>query len=227
MTKSGNAERFYSCFYSTTALNAVKHFKGLSRNAATLLSTKVADCMLAHSKEKIESTYTCAPLTKLSDEEKAGLQYIGGYVLHKLHTKHVSKSSESEQAISILKAGKLEDQNAIECQKLTSSLNRGGSWAITKSAQSIFERTEHYFRDTTSNTTVQNIAFASIISRSVHDVEVVSAYNSLLSNSQLIINSSVAKDVLHNIIQLYVKVRSFSFAKDIIQNIKQCFLVFL
>lgn len=141
--------------------------KGLSRNAATLLSTKVADCMLVHSKEKIESTYTCAPLTKLSDEEKAGLQYIGGYVLHKLHTKHVSKSSESEQAISILKAGKLEDQNAIECQKLTSSLNRGGLWAITKSAQSIFERTEHYFRDTTSNTTVQNIAFASIISRSV------------------------------------------------------------
>lgn len=149
LTKSGNAERFYSCFYSTIALNAVKHFKGLSRNAATLLSTKVADCMLVHSKEKIESTYTCAPLTKLSDEEKAGLQYIGGYVLHKLHTKHVSKSSESEQAISILKAGKLEDQNAIECQKLTSSLNRGGLWAITKSAQSIFKRTKHYFRDTT------------------------------------------------------------------------------
>ena len=205
MTKSGNAERFYSCFYSTIALNAVKHFEGLSRNAATLLSTKVADCMLAHSKEKIESIHTCAPLTKLSDEEKAGLQYIGGYVLHKLHTKHASKSSESEQALSILKAGKLEDQNSIECQKLTSSLNRGGLWAITKNAQSIFERTEHYFRDATSKT-VQNIAFATIISRSVYDVEVVSAYNSMLSNSELIINSSsVAKDVLHNIIQLYEK----------------------
>lgn len=217
---SGNAERFYSSFYSTIALNAVKHFEGLSRNAATLLSTKVADCMLAHSKEKIESMYTCAPLTKLSDEEKAGLQYIGGYVLHKLHTKHAGKSSESEQAISILKAGKLEDQNAVESQKLTSSLNRGGLWAISKNAQSIFERTEHYFRDATSKTNMQNIAYASIISRSVHDVEVVSAYNSMLSNSELIINSSVAKDVLHNIIQLYIKVRSFSFAKDIIQKHK-------
>ncbi|KAK2547635.1 hypothetical protein P5673_032331 [Acropora cervicornis] len=220
LIKSGNAERFYSCFYSTKALNAVKYFKGLSRNAATLLSTKVADCMLAHSKEKIESIYTCTPLTKLSDEEKAGLQYIGDYVLHKLHTKHAGKSSESEQAISILKAGKLEDQNAIECQKLTSCLNRGGLWAISKNAQLIFERTEHYFRDATSKANVQNIAFANIISRSVHDVEVVSAYNSMLSNSELIINSSVAKDVLHNIIQLYVKVRSFSFAKDIIQKHK-------
>ena len=33
---SGNAERFYSSFYSTIALNAVKHFEGLSRNAATV-----------------------------------------------------------------------------------------------------------------------------------------------------------------------------------------------
>ena len=57
LIKSGNAERFYSSFYSTIALNAVKHFEGLSRNAATLLSTKVADCMLAHSKEKIELNY--------------------------------------------------------------------------------------------------------------------------------------------------------------------------
>jgi len=96
-------------------------------------------------------------------------------------------------------------QNAIECQKLTSSLNRGGLWAISKNAQSIFERTEHYFRDATSKTNVQNIAYASIISRSVHDVEVDSTYNSMLSNSELIINSSVTKNVLHNIIQLYVK----------------------
>ena len=41
----------------------------------------------------------------------------------------------------------------------------------------------------------------------------------MLSNSELVINSSVARDVLH-IIQLYVKVRSSSFAKDIIQKHK-------
>ena len=60
---------------------------------------------------------------------------------------------------------------------------------------------------------------------SVHDVEVVSAYNSMLLDSELMINKGVAKDVLHTIIELYVKVRSFSFAKDIIQrhkmNLKQ------
>lgn len=220
LAKSGNAERFYACFYSTIVINAVKHFEGLSRNAATLLSTKVADCMLAHSKKRVEND-TCVLPTKLSDEETAGLQYIGGYVLHKLHKKHANacKSSENEQSISILKAGKVENHNA-ESQKLTSCLNRGGLWAISKYSQTIFERTEHYFRAATSKPNLQNIDFTSVISRSVSDVEAVSAYNSILSDSELMINNSVAKDVLHNIIQLYVKVRSFSFAKDIIQKHK-------
>ena len=143
-----------------------------------------------YSKEKIENqTSTCSLLTKLSSEEKAGLQYIGGYVLHKLHNKHVNtkKSSESEQAISILKAGKARDQDSIQSQRLTSSLNRGGLWAITENAQSVFERTEHYFRDVTSDNDFQKIDVTSVISRSVHDVEVVSAYNSMLLDSELMI----------------------------------------
>ena len=41
LKKSGKTERFYACFYSSIVLN----FKGLTRNAATLLSTKVADCL--------------------------------------------------------------------------------------------------------------------------------------------------------------------------------------
>jgi len=48
--------------------------------------------------------------TVLSDRETAGLQYLGGYVLGNLHKKHgTKKSPESQHAMSILKAGKLED----------------------------------------------------------------------------------------------------------------------
>ena len=168
--------------------------------------------MSGHSKEKIESMYTCAPLTKLSDEEKAGLEYIRGYVLHDLHTKHASKSLESERAISILKAGKLADQNAIECQKLTSSLYRGGLWAVSKNAQSIFERTEHYFRDATSRTNVQMLVLYQDLFMMLKLSHTIQCFPIL----KLIINSSVAKDVLHNIIQLYVKVRSFFFLQKIL-----------
>lgn len=224
LVKSGNAERFYTSFYFAVVSNTVILFEGLSRDAATLLSTKVADFILAGSKEKAKdsSICTCAPLTKLSAEEEAGLQYIGGYVLHKLHNKlaNSKKSPEIEQAISILKAGKSDDQAVSDSQRLTSSLNRGGLWTITKNTQTIFERAEHYFRDITSKADIRKLDCTDIISRSTHDIDVVSAYHLILSDAELTAESTVAKDVLHNIIQLYVRVRSFSFAKDIIQKHK-------
>ena len=39
LTKNGNAEKFYSKYYATIALQATKYFTGLSRNSATLLAT--------------------------------------------------------------------------------------------------------------------------------------------------------------------------------------------
>lgn len=47
-------------------------------------------------------------------------------MLHKLYRNHAKvNSKESQQAMAILKAGKLED-NSDSSQKLIASLNRGG-----------------------------------------------------------------------------------------------------
>ena len=104
-------------FYSTVPLKSTSYFVGLSRNAATLLSTKLADHMLSYSKKQ-EFTNSSASSAKLTEKEMAGLQYIGGYVLNKLHHKHAqSKSSklpESQQAMSILKAGREETVDASQ-----------------------------------------------------------------------------------------------------------------
>ena len=48
------------------------------------------------------------------------------------------------------------------------------------------------------------------------DPDVLSSYDVIVSESGLHIDSSVSKDILHYIIYLYVRVRSFSLAKDII-----------
>lgn len=55
---------------------------------------------------------------------------------------------------------------------------------------------------------------------SVKDPQVTASYNVILSDAELEICNSVSKDILHSIISLYVKVHSFSFAKDIVQNYK-------
>lgn len=51
LTKNGNAEKFYSKNYAKMALHATKYFPGLSHNSGTLLSTKLTDRLLTHSKE--------------------------------------------------------------------------------------------------------------------------------------------------------------------------------
>ena len=65
-------------------MNATKYFKGLTRNAATLLATKVADTMIANSKKQKLSSVSNESIHELTDKQKAGLQYVSGYVLQNL-----------------------------------------------------------------------------------------------------------------------------------------------
>ena len=101
-------------------------------------------------------------------------------------------------------------------------MNRGGLWAISKNAQTIFERTQHSFRVVTGKPCLQRIDTAAVVSKSVSDTDVVAAFTTMLSDSEPTVDNVVGKDLLYNIVDLYVRVRSFSFAKDIIQkhNIK-------
>ena len=88
--KNGDLEKFYQKYYATVPVKSTQFFTGLSRNAATLLSTKVADCLIAYCKRSFNSGDKSNPTTTvLSERKRAGLQYLGGYVLHNLYKKHV------------------------------------------------------------------------------------------------------------------------------------------
>ena len=84
------------------------------------------------------------------------------------------KIPENEQAMFILKAGKAGDK--LE-NKFISSLNRGGLWAVTRGAQLIFERSEHYFRLASSDWTTHKIDCSCVVSKTVADADVVTAYS--------------------------------------------------
>ena len=220
-TRNVDAEKFYAKYYSTVAAKSIQFFSGISRNTATLLATKVADCLLAYSKQQKQSTESSHHIkTVLSDKEKAGMQYLGGYVLHNLHKKHGRTNSvESQQAMAILKAGKLESVTDSS-QKLVSALNRGGLWPITQPAQQLFLKVEYIFRQFTSKPDLQRLDISGITNKAKSDSGILAYYNLMVSDAELEPDSHVCKDVLHGIVSLYVHVRSFSFAKDIIQHYK-------
>ena len=219
--KNGDLEKFYQKYYTTVPVKSTQFFPGLTRNAATLLSTKVADCLIAYCKKSKNSVENINPTTTaISETERAGLQYLGGYVLHNLYKKHAKTGTvESQQAMAILKAGKLDCIDDPK-QKLISSLNRGGLWSITEPAQNIFVKAEHYFRQLAPKVALQGIEIIAITLKATSDSDVLSNYGLIITDAEIKPSSHVIKDVLHGIITLYVRVRSFSFARDVIEKYK-------
>lgn len=218
-TKSGNLDKYYSKYYAKVPLRSTTFFSGLSRNAATLLSTKIANSLIAFNKMERESTNTT---TILNERDIAGLQYLGGYVLHKLYRKHAkANTKESQQAMAILKAGKLEEStHGATTQKLITSLNRGGLWSITMPAQRIFVKIEKHFRLLTPNINLQGINLSGITRKAITDSDILSNFDLMVADASIESGSYIRKDVLYSIVKLYVRVQAFSVSKDVIQKYK-------
>ena len=78
-SKNGSVEKFYAKFYSTIAMNSVKYFTGLSRNAATLLAMKLADNMLVYCNKFSRGSTVKEVDHVFSDRDISCVQYLGGY----------------------------------------------------------------------------------------------------------------------------------------------------
>ena len=154
----------------------------------------------------------------LSDREKAGLQYIGGYVLQKIHDRHRAKAShESQQAQAVLKAGKSDKNDSTQQLVHGEIVNSGGLWSISEPSRIIFLKTEQYFRQFTFKPGLSRVDIAGIAQESISDCDVLTNYNLILAEAEWEPGKHVEKDVLwHNVVSLYVRVRAFSFAKNVI-----------
>lgn len=57
-----------------------------------------------------------------------------------------------------------------------------------------------------------------IAQKSVSNSDVVLNFQTMVSDSELVPTKNVSKDLLHSIVNLYIRVRSFTLAKGIIQD---------
>ena len=128
-------------------------------------------------------------------------------------------SKESQQAMAILKAGKLEETtHGATTQKLITSLNIGGLWSITMPAQRIFVKIEKHFRLLTPNINLQGINLSGITRKAITDSDILSNFDLMVADASIESAGHVRKDVLYSIVKLYVRVRAFSVSKDVIQK---------
>ena len=64
------------------------------------------------------------------------------------------------------------------------------------------------------------IDIAGITESAIVDSQVISSFQSMVSDAEIVTISNVNKDVLHAIVSLYIRVRSYTFAKDVTQSHK-------
>ena len=224
LQKSPDLDKYYTTFMEMFPLNAVKFFPHLTQPAAVLLTLKFGDCLVAYQKGQLDKTTDCGDQTaqfSLSERESHALQYLVGYVLNNLNKKIKNSvywnTKESKEALCFLKSCKiLED----ETQLFVTAVNRGGLWLGNDTIQSLFTIVEEVFWLKTNKQVVTKIDSAELVHLLMNDARILGHFNILLEECQDEVPRRVALDTLEQMLALYIKVRSFSFAKSVTQKHK-------
>uniref|UniRef100_A0A7M5XI81 Uncharacterized protein n=1 Tax=Clytia hemisphaerica TaxID=252671 RepID=A0A7M5XI81_9CNID len=235
--KNGNNEKLYSSIFSKVILDAKKYI-GLSRDVSTLLMKKLADRFTSLRKElktaeeesdeeSIDTTkepwipFQYQHLPELSEKERHGLRYIGGYVYKKLYKKLKNskewKSPYCQMAMSFLEAGK---DNDID-DSFLDDINRGGLWKISTSAEELFRVVEAIFCKNTSKKCLRVIHTDDILLQCYRDHRVIQCCQTLLISTEMEIDFKVSKDMVFGILTLYLRVRAFSKVRKILEDYKE------
>lgn len=107
-----------------------------------------------------------------------------------------------------------------EGNEYISSLSRGGLWAPHEWIVSIAEVTELVFRKNTNKDKVNYLPIDTIVNEVLTSPLVKSLWSNIIQNCYVQISKECQCLCLENVVKLYVTVRSFSFAKDIVNKYK-------
>ena len=169
LAQTKNKELFYSQLYETLAQDGKKFFPHMKGEESSLLIIISCEKFIKEVENLIQKPGPSEVVQKeviFSARDFEIIQYLGGYVIRKLHYKIKGNSSNNIIAGSIL-ACKNED---TQDQALVACLSRGGLWGITSHALHIFAAAEKSFREETGN------------EKSLSHINVDSMVNSLLLN---------------------------------------------
>ena len=126
-------------------------------------------------------------------------------------------SKENQEAMAILTASK--STSVPENSKLVAAVTLGGLWAANHYIERMLMISEKYFCLKTDVYT-RKIPVFDLMKAIIEFQPVMECYKTVLGFCEIEISKEVAKIVLYNIISLYIKVRSFSLVKDVVQRHK-------
>lgn len=104
-----------------------------------------------------------------------------------------------------------------EDQPLVQALSRGGLKAVKPDVLSIFKIVEEKYRVETSNNILLKIDTKSMLNVLIKNTQIRSLYNAIAGDLCLSVDEEIKENLLEKMISLYLRVRAFSTARDIIQ----------
>ena len=205
----GNAENYYSNFYGLLQESLLpKKFGG------DIIGNDILMC-LPTKKVHYDNLTIKHDSVKLSERVLKSLQCIIGYVVHKLYSKFkFSKNKNcaySKQCVSILLCCKI---GSDDTQTLINAKDRGGLWRVNETVQNIFIKCEKIFRCFTSEFRLV-FKYSELVQEMQANSIIISNYDSLCYSLEPKVNKELSLNLLASILELFVKVRMFSYARDI------------
>ena len=153
--------------------------------------------------------------SRLDENERGPLSYIAGYVLSNLKRKSKNKHNDELQIIleHMINSGL---ENAyIEAR------SRGGLVTPCEDLVKLLEVVEILFRQFIGNQpTVKSIPCDKLCNDAIDSTLIKSLWDNIIQGCGNNISKQTSKLCLENIVKLYLRVRSFSYAKDIISKFK-------
>ena len=222
-----SSDAFLSTYYGHIIQFGGIMLPDLSESTSKILLIKLGDTLYsAHQKQERQLVEDSAYV--VSERQLAGLQYLSGYVIHKLHRKLKNNkrwnTPESQIGIMILEACRECDHSKQSNQKLVSALSRGGLWYVCMEAQKIFIIAEKYFLRKTAGKPNPTLKINKVITDITGFSYVKDFFGEIIKKIDIDTESEnfkiVSKDILFSMIQLYIRVRMFSLVRDYVQQMK-------
>ena len=168
-----------------------------SQNSA-LLESEVLNQLLYYLPEDEKQSAEFSKEKDISEKEPYALQYLAGYVFHKLSkkTQNDRRKYEYMQNYSILLGAKVfHDEEQI----LVNEKDRGGLWKVNNDVQNILSITETMFRRATNNF-VFKINEVNLISEAVQSTKLRSYYDNLCQNAEGLVDEETIVNLLEQIV---------------------------
>ena len=209
---------FYELIPKSTAL-----LKCENQPLCSLVMISIPDHLVALFKSSYGKQKSCPPgessdpkhETALSEHEHGPLSYIAGYVLAKLQKQCSSKPNEDLQVILQSMKRPSVENTYIDTR------SRGGLVAPCTDLVQILETVEIVFRQfiAKQTTVVSAIPCDTLCNEALESPLIKSLWENILQECKDL-PKQTTKLCLENIVKLYIKVRSFSYARDYINKFK-------